>query len=185
MLHTRKQIDYAIQLANAVNKGLIKPEYFEKLPIIVPEPHSNNNFEIMVDWTKFPDEFKEMADDAQVAIASFAIITCKESYPQDLRIENKNENFDLYSAQKIQQLVRNAMGHFQICLETGVARPIWDINSKDRQLFCIESIGVKLDATNLHGQVFKFSHLGGLGKYLDVLRFLENDLRNQINKINS
>ena len=132
---TKELIFYAVQLTDAVQRGTIRPEHFES-NLIVPEPHTNNGFHISLDWSKFPEIFLLIADDAQVHIASYAIIICKESYPKSLWVE-ESSNPDLYSAQMILKLIRDALGH--MCASSNEAAvATWSVNKKDRRIFEIE-----------------------------------------------
>lgn len=174
---TKEMIYYSIQLTDAVHKELIRPEHFAN-HLIMPEPHSSNIFYIDLDWTKHPEIFKQTADNAQINIASFAIITCKESYSKLLWVKEE-ENPDLYAAQIILKLVRDAMGH--MCAKSEeFAASYWDINKKNQRIFEIKELGIVLDARNLHDQQFKFSQLGGLANLLKILDYLIKDLKNKI-----
>jgi hypothetical protein len=173
----KELIYFSIQFEDAIQSNVIRPEHFEKY-LAVPEKVSNSVFYINLDWGKHPDIFKSIAEDAQIGIANFAIICCKESYSKELWVE-KTEDSDLYSAQMILKSVRNAIGHMS-AQPNGLAVPIWDINSKNRILFEIKCLGITLDTRNLHGTMFHFSHLGGLGKFLSLLDYLEKDLQKKI-----
>ena len=175
---TRETIYFSIQLADAVNRESIRPEHFEK-NLKIQEKNSNNPFYINLDWTQYPEIFKETANDIQVNIISHMIIVCNESYSKELFVK-KEDNFDLYSAQKILRLIRNAMAHMS-AQPNEMALPHWNITiEKDRSLFEVKSIGVTLNAVNLHGEIFRFSHLGGLENFLKVLKYLEEDLQKKI-----
>lgn len=177
--NTRMLIDYSMQFTNAVQKERILAEHFEQLPLVTPEPHSNNNIQLLEDWRKKEKSlFKTVADDVQILVSSMAIIIGKESYARHLWA-NETSNPDLYSAQKILQHVRNAMGHF-VAQDTQVARPYWSIDKKDRRIYIIKELGIIFDATNLHQKTFHFSHLGGLSTFLAILKYLEKDLENKI-----
>lgn len=174
---TKELIFYSVQLTDAVQRGAIRPEHFES-KLIVPEPHSKNGFHIDLDWTKFPEVFSLTANDAQVHIASYAIIICKESYPKSLWVE-ESLDADLYSAQMILKLIRDALGH--MCANSHqAAMATWDINKKNRRIFEIKKLDIFLDARQLHDQQFKFSHLGGLSNLLLILDYLATDLKSKL-----
>jgi len=171
---TKELIFYSIQLTDAVQKEKILPEHFEKeLPVL--EPYSDNHFYIELDWTKYPEIFKQTADDIQVNATSHAIIICKESYSETLWVKEE-ENPDLYAAQMVLKLVRDAMGHMKAGSEI-FAAAYWDINKNNRRIFEIKSLGIALDFTNLHDTQFKPSHLGGFSNVLRILDFLLEDLK--------
>lgn len=174
ILKCKELIFYGVQLSEAVQRGSIRPEYFEK-QLIVPEPHSRNGFCINLDWTKHVEIFKETADDALVHIASFAIIVCKESYPEVLWV-NEKDNSDLYAAQMILKFVRDAMGHMRVSSVTG-ATPYWTINKNNRRIYKIQSLDFTLDAHDLHDKQFKFSHIGGISNLLSILDYLIQDIK--------
>ncbi|MBS0606934.1 MAG: hypothetical protein JSR57_08290 [Verrucomicrobia bacterium] len=174
---TKELIYYAVQLTDAVQRGAIRPEHFEKC-LIVPEPHSKNQFCIELDWTQYPEIFKQTADDAQVNIASYAILICKETYSNVLWIDEE-KNADLYAAQMILKLVRDAMGHMR-AESKGFAAPYWDINKKHRRILEIKELGIIFDAESVHGKQFKFSHLGGLTNFLKILNYLIKDLHERL-----
>lgn len=173
---TKEMIHYSIQLTDAVQKDRIRPEHFEPR-LIVPESHGN--FRIELDWSQSPKAFKMRADDAQIHIASFAIITCKESYPEGLWVTEEKDS-DLYAAQMILKLVRDAMGHMK-ARRKEYAAPYWDINKKNRRIFEIKPLKIVLDAQSLHDQQFRFSQLGGLANLLKILDYLITDLKHKIN----
>lgn len=176
---TKELIYYSIQLTNAVHTEVIRPEFFEAR-LRVPE--LNNTFDFVLDWKKLPPfVFKEITDDIQVVIGSYAMIVSKEIYPKDLWVTKDDINQDLYVAQTIQKLVRDAFAHI-VVNEDGKAQAKWDMNESYRKLYVIKGINLNFDATNLHGEFFKFSHLGGLGKYLEILDILILDLENRIKK---
>ena len=169
ILKCKELIFYGVQLSDAVQRGSIQPEYFEKM-LIVPEPHSRNGFCINLDWTKHVEIFKETADDALIHIASFAIIVCKESYPEVLWV-NEKDNSDLYAAQMILKFVRDAMGHMRVSSVTG-AMPYWTNQLKNnRKIYKIQSLNFTLDAHDLHDKQFKFSHIGGISNLLSILDY--------------
>lgn len=170
----KEMIFYAIQLGDATQKGSIKPEHFEKY-LIVPEPRANKQFHIKLDWTKHPELFIHTANAATIHIASFAIIVCKESYPRILWVEEE-QNPDLYGAQIILKLVRDAMGHMRTGVD-GIARPFWDIKKLHRKRFDIKDLRITFDATDLDKQEFEFIHIGGLSNLLKIMDYLAEDLR--------
>ncbi len=173
-----EMISYAIQLCDAVHKEKIRPDDFEKR-LVVPEPHSENQFYVDREWAKDPAGFKGASNDAQVCIVSYMIILCKESYPAVLWIAEGKESMQpgLYAAQIILKLIRDAMAHI-LTGPQGFAAPYWKItSSKYRKKFSIEEIGVALDATSLHGKQFKFSDIGGLANLLKILDYLAQDIQ--------
>jgi len=172
---TKEIIYYAIQLNDAINQGEIKPVQLEK-KLVIQEPNADA-IVIDLDWTQNLIAFKETSDDAMTLTISSAIITCKESYAKILWVkdEQEKESPDLYAAQTIQKLIRDALGH--MCVrEKDFAAPYWDIPNKHRRIFEIKSLGIIFDAHNLHDKQFRWSHVGGLSNFLKILIYLINDI---------
>jgi hypothetical protein len=177
LLKTKELIYYAIQFTDAVQRGSIQPHHFEKY-LIVPEPHLQSQFCVELDWDQHPEIFKKTADDAQVHIASYAIVICKESYSNVLWADEK-QNPALYSAQMILKLVRDALGHMR-AKDREFAAPYWDINKKHRRVFEIKEIDIRFDAQELHEKQFRFSSLGGLTGFIKIIDYLTKDLRQRL-----
>jgi len=174
LLKTKEMIYYGIQLTNAVHTGVIQPHHFEK-QLIVPEPHSQKGFYFELDWSKHPDIFQSTAEDALIHIASYAIIICKESYPSLLWVK-EHEDADLFSAQVILKLIRDAMGHMQT-QSIDYAAPFWSINKNLQRIYQIKKLNIVFDATNLHDKQLKFSQIGGMTNLIRIIDFLIDDLR--------
>lgn len=179
LLKTKEMIYYGIQLTDAVQRGAVQPHHFEK-NLIVPEPHSKTGFYFELDWTKYPDIFRSTADDALIHIASYAIIICKESYPSALWVK-ENEDGDLFSAQIILKLIRDAMSHMQT-RSTNHAAPFWTINKNLQKIYEIKKLNIIFDATNLHDKQLKFSQIGGITNLIRILDYLIGDLRIKVDK---
>ena len=179
---TKEIIDFSMQLALSIKSGSIKPEH------ICKQVNMDNKRMIDRDWTKSETDLKDdFAITAKIAITSYAIIMLKESYAalhsnsHGIAWANKEDNPDLYSAQKILQVVRNALGHMKSIPDTLEAKAYWNFrDSKDEDLFEIKQIEVVLDTRILDGQEFSWNQLGGLNNFLKVLDFLEQDLQNRL-----
>ena len=172
---TIEMIKFSLQLENAFKKNIIRPEDFEK-KITFPDKIE------LLDWTKDPKMFGINARNIQFASSGYFIIICKETYGriEDIFVEKK-DNDELYSAQKIQQIVRGVHAHFspethQFC------KPIYDLKEEQCVLYEVKSIGVTLDARNKNGEEFDFNHLGGMGKYISLLDYLKKDLQNRFSE---
>lgn len=174
LLKTKEMIYFGVQLTDAIQRGTIQPHHFEK-NLIVPEPHAQTGFYFELDWTKYPDILKLTAEDALIHIASFAIIICKESYPSTFWVK-ENENSDLFSAQAVLKLIRDAMGHMQT-RSIDHAAPFWNINKNMRRAYNIKKLNISFDATNLHDKQLKFSQIGGLTNLIKIIDFLTDDLK--------
>lgn len=124
---------------------------------------------------------------------SFAIITCKESYASLFKTGSlqgfleweKNKSTDLYGAQKILLCIRHALGHFKAPNKSLDAFGEWDFWHKKNENqypngLKISSLDVSIDTFTLHKQRFDWSHLGGVGNFLKILKFLEKDLESRL-----
>lgn len=61
-----------------------------------------------------------------------------------------------------------------------IALPYWDINKKDQKIFEVKKLGISFNAETLHGQQFRFSHIGGLTTLLEILDFLAVDVKQRL-----
>ena len=173
LLKTKEMIYFGIQLTDAIQRETIQPQHFEK-NLIVPEPHAETGIYFELDWSKDPDILKLTAEDALIHIASYAIIICKESYPSIFWVK-EHEHPDLFSAQTILKLIRDAMGHMKT-RSCDHAAPFWSINKTFQRIYKIERLGIILDATQLHDKQLKFSQMGGITNLIRIIDFLIDDL---------
>lgn len=176
LLKTKEMIYFGIQLTDAIQRETIQAHHFEK-NLIVPEPHAQTGFYFELDWSKYPDILKLTAEDALIHIASYAIIICKESYPSTFWVQ-EHKNPDLFSAQAVLKLIRDAMGHMKT-RSIDHAAPFWSINKNFQRIYRIEKLGIIFDATNLHNTQLKFSQIGGITNLIRILDFLIEDLKNK------
>lgn len=182
LLKSKEMIHFACQLADAICRNTIKPEFLEP-KLIYPDLYSGSSFEIDVDWVNNPILFKETAEDAQIAIMSWALIVAKESYGPELWV-TVDVNQEVYAAQVILQLIRNALAHMKATKEFEVnAR--WQIDRQYKnKVFEINRLGICLDTSDLDGLVFRPSHIGGLKAINNLLSFLHEDLENRFPALN-
>lgn len=172
LVKAQELIHFSVQLSDSICRGIIIPEMFEKR-LIIPEP--NNAFLIELDWTQHRELFKMTSEDILVGASSHAIISAKECYVPEFWVK-EGVNGDLFAAQQIFRLVRNALAHMKPAGE--VIMPVWDIrNPKDRRVFEIKKFEIRLDATDLDGKQFRFSQIGGITNLLAILKYLVGDLK--------
>lgn len=186
---TIETIDFAMQLSFALMSGMIKPE---QLPTKILVGNGDDEYLVERDWSKY-EEFlrQDFAGLTKIALASYLTIVCKESYARlfikkekggfGLAWADKQTNFELYSAQMILKVVRNALGHMVAEPSTLEARSYWDFKDKDdKDRFEIKSIGVVLDTRDLQGKAFEWAQMGGIKNFKKVLEFLIKDLQKRI-----
>ncbi|GAB4189901.1 MAG: hypothetical protein Tsb0015_10750 [Simkaniaceae bacterium] len=119
------------------------------------------------------------SEDALIHIVSYAIIICKESYSPIFWVKER-ENPDLFSAQVILKLIRDAMGHMKT-RSIDHAAPFWNINKNFQRIYKIEKLGIVLDTTSLHDKQLKFSQIGGITNLIRIIDFLIDDLNEKTN----
>jgi hypothetical protein len=181
---SKVMIHYSLQLVDSVQRGNIKPEHFEKR-LIIPEKSHSNYYKFELDWEKFPEIFKETTEDAHVFISSYALITCKELCTEDTWVI-ESEDPDLFAAQNILKLIRNAMAHVKFSIEDNTIRPHWKIlNNKAKRIFNVGKLNITLDATNLHDKPFELNHIGGFANLLKILNFMIDELERKIKQASS
>ncbi len=179
---TIKRIIFSLQVADLVKKGILKPEHFTKTL------SSQGSIIGYADWTKNPEDFKKTSDDVQFTSLASAITLCKEIYKQAIgkTFANEKDNRELYSAQMILKIIRNALAHI-LAISNKLAKPVYKIEKREEcKLYEVKSIGVTLDTSNLYDVVeeFNFDDLGGLLNFIKLLNYLKNDLENRINQPN-
>ena len=105
---------------------------------------------------------------------------CKERYIliKKNKWADKNKEPDLWAAQQILKVVRNALGHMKVQGNNLIASATWDFSKEKEKLGVLEvkKIGVVLDTINLQDQMFAWSHMGGLANFIKVLNFLKEHL---------
>lgn len=167
-------IAFSYQMTEAVKQDRITPTMFAK-QLTLLEPDSNNFCYIDLDWSLHPELFKKTADNVQLNAVAHAITSVKEIYAKDFWVTEK-QNPSLYAAQKILQLVRNALSHFKE--KDGHISAVWIIRDEhDHRIFQVPEISLELDATNLNGREVYCSHFGGITNLLSLLYFLNDDLK--------
>lgn len=189
---TKELVHFSMQLEASIKHDSIKPEYFLNRVVI---DEGDAEFTIERDWTKYPEALKnDFAVTSKIAISSFMIISCKESYAQlfqdekrgreGLQWASKDKEPDLYSAQMILRVVRNALGHFKSQPTSHEAWGVWSFDANYlKDVFEVKSIEVSLDTRSLEGQQFAWSHMGGVKNFIKVLDYLEADLLRRLKDI--
>ena len=178
----KKYISYSIQFSEAVHDGRIKPEVFKKNLTILDDqknPIYINNY----DWTKSKEEFEQETKNIQIIVSNFVLMVCSENFLKILEQIREDEEKELFHAIKIIKLFRNNPGHFEFMdlKEKKEICTCWRIDKeKDRRIFEVKSIGIKLDARNLHGKKFDISYFGGFGSIINVLNFIEERLNEKL-----
>lgn len=184
---TKEIIQFAYQLSYSIESASIKPENIISELLIT----GKEDLHIQRDWSKYPHSLKnDFANTTKINIISFQIIVCKEIYSSlfikyGLKWAERDTNSDLYAAQEILRHIRNALGHFKSLPLELEAYGVWDFTDQKGKIINlgkleIKSINVVLDATNLHGVVFAWNHIGGIKNFIKILDYLEDDLSRRI-----
>lgn len=134
------------------------------------------NFIKELDWSDNPKQFIEQAEWLPLMTVAFWMTACEEGY-FDLtqgKFIDKNENADLYAAQKIFRIIRNSFGHPYTTHENQV-KIRWNMQeTKYRKKYEVKELGIVLDATNLHEKDFKMTDVGGWENFFKILKYLQN-----------
>jgi len=173
---TVDRIIFSLEIADLVNRNVIKPEHFGKKKLF-----SKGSVVGSVDRTRNPEGLKKISDDIQFSSSSYAIIVCSEIYFGITSIDvGEQDNYELYSARQILRIIRNAVAHIR-AVTCKFAKPTYKIRKEYRnKVYKVEKIGLTLDTHNLHGTVFDFKQLGGMIKFIELLEYLKEDLQKKL-----
>jgi len=162
-------ICFSLALSRALSVEDIKPNILvnnlEKLPPFINQ----------ADWKNDPEIFEELVEMLPLAVLTFWMCTIREGF-FDLIKKDQSNSDDLESGRMILNIIRNSLGHPDV--ESNQVKITWNVESKKAQRkYEVKEIGVTLDATNLDGKIFKMDDLGGWGKFIDLLNYLKNSLK--------
>lgn len=194
---TKEVIDVAIILKTSMEDGYINAENIKSEGVFQYKEFSEYRTR-KINWQKnekpLKDDFSKIA---MISMISYAIILCKESYASLFVSNNKYKKIftwaeqsvepDLHAAQNILKSVRDALGHCkasQLELDAAATWDFTDNNGKPKNIgiLNIKTINILLDTTNLQDVVFNWDHLGGIGNFIKILDYLQNDLEKRIKK---
>ena len=189
---TKEVIDFAHQIQASITSGSIKSQDIIKEVDIGPK---GDDYRIKRDWTKYPNDLKnDFANNLKINTISYQCIVLKESYAGLFKTKEnplglfnwakKSTEPDLWVAQQILKLIRNALGHMKAKPGEFEAQATWDFTKEEKKqpLGRLEVIGINvvLDTTNLQDVVFNWDQIGGVKNFNKILEYLVADLEKKI-----